>query len=163
MEIDSSRCRVIPDSHREDPMTHRPDVSEPSGSTPGPWHRRLRLPLAAAVAVVTAGTVFAVIPSASASVPFAVESLDGSGNNVANPAFGQSNRPYSRVGSAHYADGIGSPQAGPNARAASNRIIQDTHQNVFSERRVSQWGWTWGQFLDHTFGLRAGDGPTATA
>ena len=35
--------------------------------------------------------------------------------------------------------------------------------NVFSERRVSQWGWTWGQFLDHTFGLRQGDGPTATA
>jgi Animal haem peroxidase/Cellulose binding domain len=132
-------------------MTHRP------------WLRRFRLPLAATAALATAGAVFAVIPSASAAVPFAVESLDGGGNNVNNPAFGQSNRPYARVGTAHYADGIGSPQTGPNARAASNRIIQDTHQNVFSERRVSQWGWTWGQFLDHTFGLRAGDGPTATA
>ena len=35
---------------------------------------------------------------------------------------------------------------------------------MFSERRVTQWGWTWGQFLDHTFGLRAGrPAPTATA
>ena len=127
------------------------------------WLRRYRLPLAAAVTLVTAGTVFAVIPSASAAVPFAVESLDGNGNNVNNPTFGQSNRPYSRVGTAHYADNIGSPLTGPNARAASNRIIRDTHQNVFSERRVSQWGWTWGQFLDHTFGLRQGDGATATA
>jgi hypothetical protein len=25
-------------------------------------------------------------------------------------------------------------------------------------RRVSQWGFTWGQFLDHSFGLRAQDG-----
>ena len=46
---------------------------------------------------------------------------------------------------------------GPNARAVSNRIINDANQNVFSERRVTQWGWTWGQFLDHTFGLRADD------
>jgi peroxidase len=124
--------------------------------------KRFRLPLAAAVAVVTVGTVFAVIPSASASVPFAVESLDGSGNNVNNPTFGQAGRPYARVGTAHYADGIATPVAGPNARAISNRIIQDTHQNVFSERRVTQWAWTWGQFLDHTFGHRQETGSTAT-
>ena len=120
------------------------------------------MPLVAAVALATAGTVLAVIPSASASVPFAVESLDGSGNNVNNPTFGQSNRPYSRVGPAKYTDGIGQPFGGPNARQVSNRIISDLHQNIFSERRVTQWGWTWGQFLDHTFGLRAETGSTAT-
>src|SRR5207237_9700249 len=27
-------------------------------------------------------------------------------------------------------------------------------QNLFSENGVSQWGWTWGQFMDHDFGLR---------
>jgi peroxidase len=161
-------------------MTHRPDVSEPSGPTPGRQstppdrslrsrfregrghHRRLRLPLAAAVAVVTAGTVFAVVPSASASVPFAVESLDGSGNNVNNPNFGKANLAYSRTGPAKYSDGISVPFGGPNARQVSNRIISDLHQNVFSERRVTQWGWTWGQFLDHTFGLREENGATAT-
>ena len=63
-------------------------------------------------------------------------------------------RPYSRVGPARYADGIGAPVAGPNARYVSNRIFNDTNQNVFSERRVTQWGFDWGQFLDHTFGLR---------
>jgi hypothetical protein len=119
--------------------------------------------VAAGAALVAAGTVFAVIPNASAALPFAIESLDGASNNVANPTFGQSNRPYSRVGTAHYADGIGAPVTGVNARSASNRIIGDARINVFSERRVSQWGWTWGQFLDHTFGLRQGDGPTATA
>lgn len=132
-------------------MTHRPSL------------RRFRLPLAATAALATAGAVFAVIPSASAAVPFAVESLDGTGNNVNNPTFGQANRAYSRVGPARYADGIGQPVSGVNARNSSNRIIRDVHQNVFSERRVTQWGWTWGQFLDHTFGLRADTGPTATA
>jgi hypothetical protein len=132
--------------------------------TPGrSWFRRLRVPLAATAALIAAGTVLAVVPSASASLPFTVESLDGGGNNVNNPTWGQSNQPYARVGTAHYADGVGTPVNGPNARAASNRIISDIHQNIFSERRVTQWGWAWGQFLDHTFGLRADSGATATA
>jgi hypothetical protein len=91
-----------------------------------------------------------------------VESLDGSGNNVAHPTWGRAGRPYSRVGPAQYADGIGRPVAGPNARAVSNRVFNDTNLNLVSERRVSQWGWVWGQFLDHTFGHRRETGPTAT-
>ncbi len=90
---------------------------------------------------------------------FDVESLDGRGNNVSHSSWGQANQPYSRVGTAHYADGVGAPMDGPNPRAVSNRIINDANQNVFSERRVTQWGWTWGQFLDHSFGLRAVDWP----
>jgi hypothetical protein len=27
-------------------------------------------------------------------------------------------------------------------------------QNIFSENHVSQWGWAWGQFIDHDIGLR---------
>ncbi len=92
-----------------------------------------------------------------------VESLDGSGNNLRHLTWGQANQPYARVGSAHYGDGVGAALSGPNARAISNRILNDASQNVFSERRVSQWGWTWGQFLDHTFGSRLSTGPTATA
>jgi hypothetical protein len=42
----------------------------------------------------------------------------------------------------------------PPARYISNRVFNDTGQNIFSENDVSQWGWVWGQFLDHTFGLR---------
>lgn len=61
-----------------------------------------------------------------------------------------------------YADGIGVPVAGPNARRISNRVFNDVEQNLFSHRGISQWGTTWGQFLDHTFGLRAGGASEAS-
>jgi hypothetical protein len=125
------------------------------------WLTRV-LPVTAAAALVTGG-IIAIAPSASAAVSFAVENLDGSGNNQANPTWGQAGKPYLRVGTAHYADGISQPVSGPNARFISNRIINDVNQDVFSSRRVTQFGWQWGQFLDHTFALRDGGGPTATA
>jgi len=121
------------------------------------------VPLIGAVALATVGSVIAVAaPSAQASVPFAIESLNGAGNNVNHPTWGQANLPYARVGAAHYADGVAAPMTGPNARFVSNRVINDASQNVFSERRLSNWGWTWGQFLDHTFGHRIETGSTAT-
>ena len=125
------------------------------------WLTRV-LPVTGVVAVV-AGGILAVAPTASAAVSFQVESLDGSGNNVNNPTWGQAGKPYARVGTAHYADGISVPVSGPNARLISNRIINDGNQDVFSARRLTQFSWQWGQFLDHTFGLRDGGGPTATA
>jgi hypothetical protein len=117
-----------------------------------------------AVAALAMGGVIAIGPSASASVISEVESLDGSGNNQANPTWGQAGQPYPRQGSAHYADGISQPVSGPNARFISNRVINDGTDAfaVFSERRLSQMAWGWGQFLDHTFGLKAEGGPTAT-
>ena len=53
-----------------------------------------------------------------------------------------------------YADGIGRRLPAPPARLISNRIFNDVGQNLFSENDVTQWGWVWGQFLDHDFGLR---------
>lgn len=94
-----------------------------------------------------------------AAATFEVESLDGTGNNQANPTWGKAGTNYSRVAPANYADGHSAMVAGPNVRYVSNRTFQDLGQNIFSERRVTQWGWTWGQFLDHTFGLAA-DGTT---
>ena len=55
---------------------------------------------------------------------------------------------------ANYADGIGTVKPGPQPRYVSNRIFNDVGQNIFSENDVSQWGWVWGQFMDHDFGLR---------
>jgi len=100
-------------------------------------------------------------PAAQAAVPFPIEALNGAGNNAAHPTWGQAGTAYSRVGPARYADGRSTPVAGPNSRSVSNRIFNDTNQNIFSENRISQWGWTWGQFLDHTFGLAAGGNETA--
>jgi hypothetical protein len=86
--------------------------------------------------------------------PPADRTLDGSGNNALHPEWGQAGTNYLRVAGANYADGIGQMVQGPRTRYLSNRIINDVGQNLFSENSVSQWGWAWGQFLDHDFGLR---------
>jgi len=112
--------------------------------------------VAAATLLVGGAITFVVIPSASAAVPFAIEPLNGNGNNTANPTWGQAGAVYDRVTAARYADGHSQMVAGPNSRLISNRIFNDAHQNVFSVERVSQWGWTWGQFIDHTIGLAQG-------
>jgi hypothetical protein len=86
--------------------------------------------------------------------------IDGSNNNVAHPTWGQANIQYRRNAAARYADGRSAPVTGPSERFISNRIFNDGNQNIFSENGESQWGFTWGQFLDHTFGLRASAGGT---
>ncbi|MBO0883356.1 MAG: peroxidase family protein, partial [Mycobacterium sp.] len=116
-----------------------------------PGRRTLITVLAGLLAV--AGPVIYVNQTAQASVGFPIESLDGSGNNVANPNWGKAGTNYARILPARYADGRSQPVSGPNTRFISNRIFNDNFQNIFSEGRVTQWGWTWGQFLDHTFGL----------
>jgi len=126
-------------------------------------HRRVLL-AAVATAVVGAGTAisgYATAETGIQAVPFEIQSLDGGGNNAANPTWGQSGRPYARVAAARYADGRSQPVAGPNSRLVSNRLHNDSHQNVFSERGVTQWGFVWGQFIDHTFGLRDEAGTAA--
>jgi Animal haem peroxidase len=101
-------------------------------------------------------TVPSCVPSRAASVDWQVEwrSLDGSRNNLAHPDWGKAGTAYLRVGEPNYADGIGGMAAGPPSRYISNRVFNDVGQNVFAENGISQWGWIWGQFLDHTFGLR---------
>ena len=129
---------------------------------PGPLRGTVPRAICAVAAMVVVTGLTATWP-AGAAVPFEIQTLDGSGNNLANPAWGQAGRPYARVAAARYADGRGAPVAGPNSRAVSNRMFNDIHQNIFSERNVTQWGFTWGQFLDHTFGLRLSTPPGETA
>jgi hypothetical protein len=92
--------------------------------------------------------------SASPNARSAWRSLDGDQNNVRHPAWGEAGTPYLRLAAPRYADGVSSMVAGPPPRYASNRIFNDVGQNLFSENGLSQWGWAWGQFLDHDFGLR---------
>ncbi len=126
-----------------------------------PGRRRILRPwfaIGTAIILVAAGSGSAIAQTASgvSALALDVQSLDGSGNNAAHPTWGQLNRPYTRVAPANYADGRSRPVTGPNARFVSNRTFNDVGQNIFSERRVTQWGWLWGQFLDHTFGLAQG-------
>jgi peroxidase len=104
------------------------------------------------VAVAVLGLTLAAGPASGA--PPLDRTLDGSGNNVLHPDWGQANTKYLRVAGPNYADGIATPVAGPPSRYVSNRIFNDVHQNLFSENSVTQWGFVWGQFMDHTFGLR---------
>ena len=92
--------------------------------------------------------------SAGASIRATWRSLDGSGNNRRHPEWGQAGSTYPRLAPANYADRAGTMIAGPPARYVSNRVFNDTSQNLFSENGLTQWGFVWGQFLDHTFGLR---------
>jgi len=106
----------------------------------------LTMVLAAFATMVGAGTVSA--------DPFSGRALDGSGNNVGHPGWGQAGTRYLRVASPKYADGIGQMVSGPSPRYVSNRIFNDVGQNLFSDNNISQWGWAWGQFIDHDIGLR---------
>jgi Animal haem peroxidase len=86
--------------------------------------------------------------------PFTQRSLDGGDNNVRHPAWGQANTEYLRVAAPNYADGLSTMVSGPPARYVSDRVFNDVGQNLFSENGVTQFVWTWGQFMDHDFGLR---------
>jgi Animal haem peroxidase len=83
-----------------------------------------------------------------------IRTLNGSGNNLRRPAWGESGTQYVRLAAPNYADGISKMVAGPPARYVSNRIFNDVGQNLFSENGISQWGWVWAQFVDHDIGLR---------
>src|SRR6266542_4687888 len=112
---------------------------------------------ALAVVLIVAGWPAAPAPAQlHASAPYAPRprTLNGSGNNAAHPRWGKAGTQYPRIAKADYADGIGQMRDGSAARYVSNRIFNDVGQNLFSENGVTQWGWAWGQFLDHDFGLR---------
>ena len=84
--------------------------------------------------------------------------IDGRGNNTRHPDWGQAGHPYRRVAEATYADGVAEPYGGPAPRAISNRVFNDSSQNLFSENGVTHWGFAWGQFIDHSIGQRIGEG-----
>jgi hypothetical protein len=112
------------------------------------------LRFAVAAAAVSLLTFAAVSSEAATPPPQPSRTLDGSGNNQQNPAWGTAGTLYSRVAAPNYADGVGAMVTGPNPRYISNRIFNDIGQNVFSENEITQWGWAWGQFIDHDIGLR---------
>jgi len=132
------------------------------------WRRKA---LVATFAAVVVGASVAMAGSAAAEdggtsdAPilgiWEVQSLSGRNNNLAHPTWGQAGGNYIRLAPSRYADGRSAPVGGPNSRNISNRVHNDTNQNLFSERNVTQWGFAWGQFIDHVFGLRDEAGTTA--
>lgn len=125
-------------------------------SNPGKSTRRARRRFAIAMTIpMLVGVLGSPTVGAQQQVTFdEYRSLDGSGNNTDEPTLGAAGTIYPRVADANYADNVGELGAAPPPRYLSNRIFNDTNQNIFSENGVTHWGFVWGQFLDHTFGLR---------
>lgn len=88
-------------------------------------------------------------------------SIDGSGNNLADPTENQAGSDFTRIGPANYADGVDALQSGPNPRTISNVVVGDGDAGVDNPEGLSAMMYAWGQFVDHDLDLANGDGTTA--
>ena len=79
-----------------------------------------------------------------------VPSIDGTGNNIANPALGAADTPQLRLTSYEYADGLAEPAGGdrPSARQVSNEVAAQA-ESIENDRFLTDFVWLWGQFIDH--------------
>jgi len=77
-------------------------------------------------------------------------SIDGTGNNVSNPALGSAGTAQMRTMPSAYPDGIGAMAGAsrPNPRAISNAMFQQSG-SLPDAGGLTNWVWQWGQFIDH--------------
>lgn len=92
--------------------------------------------------------------------PPPVQSLDGTGNNLANPTWGSTNQQLLRTVPSEYGDGVSSPAGAdrPSARAVSNALA-DEDEATLNDRHMTSMVYAWGQFLDHDIDLTPGASP----
>ncbi len=88
-------------------------------------------------------------------------SIDGSGNNIANPTWGQADTQVFRLLPPAYEDGISAPAGAdrPSARAISNAVLSQSG-SVTNSLGASDWLWQWGQFIDHDLTLTEPHSPS---
>lgn len=84
--------------------------------------------------------------------------IDGSGNNLAQPTLNAAGTDFTRIGPAHFADGIHAPPSGPNARMISNVVVGDGDAEAPGPEGLSALMFAWGQFIDHDLDLNRPDG-----
>ena len=94
--------------------------------------------------------------SASALVPV-YRTIDGSGNNVANPSWGKPGQQLFRMTSSDYEDGISVPRGGDpstlsSARVISNAVVAQSF-SIPNPQGASDMLWQWGQLMDHDLDL----------
>lgn len=90
-------------------------------------------------------------------------SIDGSGNNIANPTWGETDTELLRLVPPAYEDGLSVPRGGdpsslPSARAISNAVSAQSDL-IPNSVHASDWLWQWGQFLDHDLDLTEAANP----
>ena len=109
--------------------------------------------VAASVAVLAADA--ALIAQAVRGATPEIQSFDGLNNNLAHPRWGLLATSLLRgTSGAHYADGRSAPagQKRPLARQISNAIFKQ-QGSIPNASGLSDYIWTWGQFLDHDLSL----------
>ncbi len=87
-----------------------------------------------------------------------VRTYDGSNNNLANPKWGATFTPMTRLAPSDYADKISAPagQQRQNPRRLSNELFaQDAPLN--DQKGLSDFTWVFGQFIDHDLTLSEGN------
>ncbi len=77
-------------------------------------------------------------------------SIDGTGNNIANPEMGSTDEALLRTVSAEYEDGVSTPAGTdrPSAREVSNAVAT-VETEIENDRYLTDFVWIWGQFIDH--------------
>jgi len=94
-------------------------------------------------------------------------SIDGSDNNLSDPAENQAGTDFARVGPANFADGIDAMTPGPNPREISDIVSaqpNDTNgPGLVDSNGVALSGmmYAWGQFIDHDLDLEKQGATTA--
>ena len=107
----------------------------------------------------TAGTAAAAQP-APPKPGIIYRSIDGSGNSISRPGVNVTGADYTRIGVAHFADGVSSLRTGlPNPRTISNLVVAGNGETVNAEG-LSGMMYAWGQFLDHDINLTNSDDVT---
>jgi peroxidase len=81
--------------------------------------------------------------------------IDGTDNNQ---DFNTTGSEFTRIGDAHFADGISVPLESVNPRTVSNQVVGEGDAAVPNAEGVSGMMYAWGQFLDHDLDLSQTDG-----
>ena len=106
---------------------------------------------AAAKPVATVAT-----PPAQPRLPI-YRSFDGTGNNLSRPNVNVTGADFTRIGTAHFADGVSTLRTGlPNPRTISNLVVAGNAETPNAEG-LSGMMYAWGQFLDHDINLTLSD------
>src|SRR6478736_3764069 len=85
----------------------------------------------------------------------AYRSIDGTGNNQ---NFNATSTDMTRVGVAHFADGVSVPIETVNPRTVSNNVVGQGDPDVPNPDGLSAFMYAWGQFIDHDLDLVTTDG-----
>lgn len=104
---------------------------------------------------ITQKTQLQIEPLEERNSPTSFRSIDGIGNNIANPTWGSINTDLLRTAPVGYTDGISSPAGAsrPGARVISNTVAAHPDADIKNDRYLSNMVYAWGQFIDHDMDL----------